>query len=289
MYAVHGSSWIAMGDPVGDEEEFEALLWDFQERADNAGDATAHYLVEPKHLHLYVDLGMPLYKMGEVGRVPLEHFTLEGKTWVDLRKARNRFDKMGALFEIIPRESVAEHLEELRRVSDEWLASKHTREKGFSLGRFDEAYIVRNPVAVLRVDGELIAFASMWAGDNREELSLDLMRYSPSAPKGSMDCMFGNLLLWGRGEGYRYFWLGMAPLAGLEDRRLAPLWHRFGDVLFDHGERFYNFQGLYEFKEKFAPEWEPRYLAITSARRLPQTLADVAALVGGGLKGVVGK
>jgi phosphatidylglycerol lysyltransferase len=289
MYGIQGSSWITMGDPVGDVDEFEALLWDFRERADRVGDSTAHYQVDPEHLHLYVDLGMSLFKVGEVGRVPLPDLTLEGKTWVDLRKARNRFEKLGAEFTIIPREEVAGHLPELRAVSDDWLASRNTREKGFSLGRFEDDYMKRNPVAVLRLEGSIIAFASLWAGENREEVSIDLMRYLSAAPKGSMDCIFGNLLLWGRDEGYRYFWLGMAPLAGLEDHRLAPLWHRFGDILFDHGERFYNFRGLYDFKEKFEPEWESRYLAVSSVSRFPQTLADLTALVGGGFKGVLGK
>jgi len=289
MYGIQGSSWISLGDPVGDPGEFSALLWDFRERADKAGDKTAFYQVTPPHLHLYVDLGMSMFKIGEEGRVPLVDMTLEGKKWADLRQARNRFEKMGADFAILSPEEVTEELPALRRVSDEWLASKSTREKGFSLGRFEDDYIRRNPVAVVRFEGKIVAFASMFAGERRDELSVDLMRHSDDAPKGSMDCLFGNLLVWGSEQGYQYFCLGMAPLAGLDDRRLAPLWHRFGDAVYDHGERFYNFQGLHSFKEKFTPEWEPRYLAVPSMRHLPQTLADIAALVGGGLRGVLGK
>jgi phosphatidylglycerol lysyltransferase len=44
----------------------------------------------------------------------------------------------------------------LRGVSDEWLASKRTREKRFSLGAFDEGYLARCPLALVRV-GERIA------------------------------------------------------------------------------------------------------------------------------------
>jgi phosphatidylglycerol lysyltransferase len=245
--------------------------------------------VTPGNLYLYVDLGMSLFNVGEEGRVPLAELTLEGKQWVDLRKARNRFERMGAEFIVEPRESVQELLPVLRSISDEWLASKNAREKGFSLGQFDDAYLKRNPVAVLRLDGRVVAFASMWVGVNRQEFSADLMRYSSTAPSGAMDCLFANLLLWGRQEGYEYMSLGMAPLSGLEGRRLAPLWHKLGDALFDHGERFYNFRGLYEFKEKFAPEWEPRYLAVKSARHLPRALGDVTSLIGGGLKGVLAR
>ena len=289
MYAVQGSSWVALGDPVGDESEFETLLWRFQDGADRAGDATVFYKVAPKFLHLYVDLGMGLFKLGEEGLVPLSGLTLEGKRWADLRQAKHRLERAGTDFVVFPRESVTAHLSALRRISDEWLESKRTREKGFSLGVFDEAYLARNGVAVVRTEGELVAFASLWAGEAREEFSLDLMRYSNAAPKGTMDYLFANLLLWGRDQGYRNLSLGMAPLAGLEDHRLAPFWHKLGDALFEHGERFYNFRGLHDFKAKFDPDWEPRYLAVSSLRHLPRALADVTALIAGGVKGVFGR
>ena len=50
-----------------------------------------------------------------------------------------------------------------------------------------------------------------------------------------------------------------------------------------------NFQGLRQYKEKFAPEWSPSYVAIPSLMNLPAVLAAVAALVSGGLSGVVKK
>ncbi|HYU35043.1 MAG TPA: phosphatidylglycerol lysyltransferase domain-containing protein, partial [Thermoanaerobaculia bacterium] len=56
-----------------------------------------------------------------------------------------------------------------------------------------------------------------------------------------------------------------------------------------HGEHFYNFQGLREYKEKFDPVWEPRYLACPGGLMLPRVLTDIAALIGGGLRGVVGR
>ena len=79
----------------------------------------------------------------------------------------------------------------------------------------------------------------------------------------------------------------MAPLAGLTSRRQAPLWNRFGALVFGRGERFYNFQGLQRYKDKFDPEWEPRYMAVPGGIALPMILANVASLISGGLTGVV--
>ncbi len=286
MYCVHRSNWITMGDPIGDPSEFESLLWRFRDEADRAGDAAVFYQVGPQTLHLYVDMGMSLFKLGEEGRIPLSGLTLEGKRWSDQRKALSKFEKLGAEFSVIERDEVASHLESLRAISEDWLTAKNTREKGFSLGRFDEKYISRNRVALVRVGGNLVAFASLWTGDSREEFSIDLMRYSSDAPKGVMDFVFAHLLLWAKDQGYRYFCLGMAPLAGLGEHRLAPAWHRLGDALFEHGERFYNFRGLHGFKEKFEPDWEPRYVAVQAPRTLPLALADITTLIAGGLRGV---
>jgi phosphatidylglycerol lysyltransferase len=96
-------------------------------------------------------------------------------------------------------------------------------------------------------------------------------------------------MLWGQGRGYHWFDLGMAPLAGLESRQLAPLWARAGAWLFRHGEHFYNYQGVRQYKEKFDPVWEPRYLASPGGLALPRILANVAALISGGITGIVRK
>ncbi len=98
-----------------------------------------------------------------------------------------------------------------------------------------------------------------------------------------------ELLLWGQKEGFRWFNLGMAPLSGLEDRMLAPLWSRIGAKVFQHGEHFYNFEGLRQYKEKFRPTLEPRYLAAPRGLTLSRVLGDIAVLIGRGVGGVFRK
>jgi phosphatidylglycerol lysyltransferase len=180
-------------------------------------------------------------------------------------------------------------LPELHAVSEAWLAEKHVREKRFSLGFFQPEYLQQFPMAVVYQEGKIVAFANLWLGAEKEELSLDLMRYTPDAPPGIMEYLFLQLILWGQGEGYRWFNLGMAPFSGLEDRAFAPLWNRLGAFLFRHGEHFYNFQGLRQYKEKFSPEWTPKYLASPGGLALPRILTNVATLISGGLKGVLNK
>jgi phosphatidylglycerol lysyltransferase len=147
---------------------------------------------------------------------------------------------------------------------------------------------MRCPVALVRRNGRIEAFANLWVTDQPEELSLDLMRYRSGAAGDVMEFLFICLMLWGRDRGYKWFNLGMAPFSGLENRDLAPLWNRLGAFVFRHGEHFYNFQGLRQYKEKFAPQWQPRYLASPGGLALPQIFANLASLISGRTKAIKG-
>ena len=289
MYGVAGRSWIALGDPLGHESERAELAWRFRERADHHGGWPVFYEVSAKHLPIYIDLGLTLFKLGEEAIIPLHDFSLEGGGRKALRRTRKDAMNAGATFEMIPQGDTHIFLPGLKQISDEWLATKRTKEKGFSLGRFDERYLNGFPVALIRVGDAVVAFANVWLGGDRTEISVDLMRYTSVAPQGVMEFLLIELMLWGRDNGYQRFILGMAPLSGIENRSLAPLWNRVGALLFSRGEPFYNFQGLRQYKEKFDPIWEPRYLASPGGLVLPRILTNIASLISGGLAGVVSK
>jgi phosphatidylglycerol lysyltransferase len=289
MYGQEGRSFVAMGDPIGSPKERQELSWRFRELADRSGAWTVFYQVRMHNLPLYLDLGLSLLKLGEEARVPLEEFSLDGGARKGLRRVTKNVEKEGCSFEIIPQSQVHHVLPRLRALSDEWLAAKSTREKGFSLGFWDDRYMLDAPVAVVRRSNEIVAFANLWEGSGREELSVDLMRYAATAPDGVMEYLFIQLMLWGRTEGFGHFNLGMAPLSGLENRQLAPIWNRVGALLFQHAENFYHFQGLRAYKQKFDPVWEPRYLASPGGIKLPIILTNVSSLVSRGLRGAIGK
>jgi phosphatidylglycerol lysyltransferase len=283
MYGIAHRSWVAMGDPVGSAEEREDLVWSFRDLADRAGAWSVFYQVSRENLPLYVDAGLALSKLGEEARVRLETFSLDGSSRAALRQAHRRAQRDGLGFRIAGVEEVVALLPTLKQISDDWLQTKSVAEKGFSLGCFSAPYLRHFPVALVEHAGQVVAFADLWEGGEQEELSVDLMRHSRAAPKGVMDFLFIELMLWGKAEGYRWFNLGMAPLAGLEVHRLAPAWHKVGRLIYRYGEDFYNFEGLRQYKEKFLPEWQPRYLAAPGGLAQPRVLLDVTSLISGGL------
>lgn len=289
MYGRRGRSWIALFDPVGPASQAPELIWRFLERAREAGGRAAFYQVRPDYLPLYLDAGLRLLKLGEHASVRLPEFTLKGSRRANLRHGMNRAEREGLRFELIPRQAVASRLDELRAVSDAWLAGHSAGEKSFSLGAFEAAYIGRQPVALVRRGERPVAFATLMTTESKREASVDLMRHRPDAPNGTMDFLFVQLMLHFQAQGYLHFSLGMAPLSGMAGHPLAPNWHRLGRLLFAHGEPYYNFQGLRAFKEKFNPEWQPRYLAAPGGVAPLLVLADTAALIGGGLRAVVAR
>ena len=288
MYALSGRSWVALGDPVGDAGEWSDLVGEFINRSVRAGGWPVFYKVSREQIGLYLDFGLSVVKLGEEARVALRNFSLEGPERRNLRRVWRKAVDDGCTFEIICDPTALEGLlPELRAISDEWLQTKRAREKSFSLGRFRDDYLLRFPVGVVRRSGRPIAFASAWLSGQREEIEVDLMRHCAEAPPGIMRFLLTEFMLWGRQHRYEWFNLGMAPLSGLRDSLIAPLWYQIGIALYGTAERFYNFQGIRAFKEWFHPRWEPKYLANPGGAMRPVVLANIAALVAGGYEGVL--
>jgi phosphatidylglycerol lysyltransferase len=290
MYAVCGRSWVSMGNPVGPQAEWPNLIWRFRELSDRYDGWTVFYQVDPGSLHYYLDIGLSLLKLGEEAKVPLPSFSLEGGAHKNLRQTCKKATHEGCIFEIVEAGGGSLSVwDEMRSVSAAWLAEKSTREKGFSIGTFQVDYLNQFQTAIVRRGGTMVAFANIWIGAEQKEISVDLMRFSPGASYGVMDFLLTELMLWGKNQNFQWFNLGMAPFTGIENRELSSPWNRMAAFIARHGEHFYNFQGLRQYKEKFIPVWTPKYLATPGGLALPRVIANVTTLISGGIKGTIGK
>ncbi|WFC60370.1 bifunctional lysylphosphatidylglycerol flippase/synthetase MprF [Pseudomonas sp. REST10] len=287
MYARRGRSLVALFDPIGPPAARAELIWQFRDLCDRHHARPVFYQVRAENLPGYIDIGLTALKLGEEALVDLHTFDLasNGKEMKALRYTWNRGQRDGLSLEL--HAPGAAPLDALQGISAAWLAGKQVREKGFSLGRFSPEYLAHFRIAVVRFEGRAVAFANLLECQTRAVASLDLMRVLPDAPKSTMEFLMLGLIQQFQGEGYARFSLGMVPLAGLQTRKGAPLPLRLGALVFDRGESFYNFQGLRRFKDKFLPQWEPRYLAVPAGLDPWVALADTAALIAGGLGGLV--
>ncbi|SEP16270.1 bifunctional lysylphosphatidylglycerol flippase/synthetase MprF [Paenibacillus sp. OV219] len=278
-YSMIRNKLVVLGDPIGPKERISEAIQECQRFADLYDLSVVFYQVSPSYLPIYHENGYRFFKLGEEALVPLDSFTLSGKRMTNLRTVKNRFDREGFHFEVSKPPHDNQLLEKLRPISQKWLHGK--KEKSFSLGWFDKSYLQLSPIArLIDPEGEIIAFATLAPSyDDGRSISVDLMRHLPNTPNGTMDQLFVCLLEWAKTEGYETFNLGMAPLSSVGQAQAAIREEKLAHFVFKHGGYWYGFKGLRKYKEKFYPDWEPRYLAYPRSVSLPILLLELVRLI----------
>ena len=142
------------------------------------------------------------------------------------------------------------------------------REKGFSLGYFDIDYLAKAPIAIVRSEDEIVAFANIMPTYTQDFITIDLMRHSKNAPKGVMDFLFIKLFEHFQAAGIAKFDLGMTPLANVGTARSAFVSERIANLIYQFGDSLYNFEGLRNYKKKYVTSWESRYTAYSHSSNI---------------------
>ena len=285
LYRTIGPYVVVFSDPiVRATAERTAFLDAFFAFAGELDRRPVFYQISLEWIPVLHDRGYDFFKLGEEAHVSLDRISLDGPAGKLYRQLLRRGERDGARFRVLAPDEVAGRLDELEDISNEWLHTKGLAERQFSIGFFDRDYLTRYACAVVEEAAEphrILAFANLLEGPQRGELSVDLMRHRNDGPK-VMDFLFVSLFVRGREQGYARFNLGMAPLASVGEQRGAHVRERLARVLFQRGEQWYNFQGLRKYKDKFDPEWVPRYMAYQNAWEWPVAIAYVSALIAGG-------
>jgi phosphatidylglycerol lysyltransferase len=167
---------------------------------------------------------------------------------------------------------------ELKKVSEDWLSKNKTREKGFSTGHFNEAYLSYFPLALVWKEGKVVAFANLHLSHGKEEAALDLLRSAEGTPAYLEDYLLVESLLWAKEKGYKWFNLGVAPLLDAEESPLAPFKDPMIEIFAPYGN-VPSLQDIRKNKERFNPEWSPLYLAASSNVPLAVAFNNIRSLV----------
>ncbi len=272
---------IVLGDPIGDPKYFGKAIDEFYSFIDEYGFKSVFYEVSEDYLSLYHEHGYNFFKLGETALVDLVEFDISSSKSRDFRNVLSRFKKDGYYFQMINGSELEDSLfEELSIISNEWLKGRN--EMGFSLGFFDREYLEKSPISLVRRTdtNAIIAFASLMPKyDNNKSISIDLMRFLNTVPSNTMTFLIVNLILYLKEKGYMTLNLGMAPLSNVGLTQNAHFREKLGHLVFKYGKDIYSFGGLRQYKEKFNPGWESKYLAYEELTLLPASIIEATILV----------
>ena len=289
---------LVIGDPIGPEEELDPLLEAFERFCLEHDWAFAFYQARPERVPHYRARGWRAVHIGEDPVLKTGTFTLEGAAIGTVRRAVRKLERAGIEVRhfvpgATPFSATSDHarlLESLRGISAAWLHGRAGGEKGFCMGRFDPARLddVWLAVAWRPATGEVEAFCTwtpVWA---RHGWSLDLMRRGPDAASGVMELLVVRSVEHARARGDAMLSLSLSALVQVDAATGEPSRTPAADparaFLIERLSRFYDFQGLFHWKRKFAPVFEDRYLVFADPLALPRiALALVRAQTPGGL------
>lgn len=278
-YGVANDIAVALGEAVCLPEQKRELIGQYCDFCHENGWHVAFLQVNEQHLAAYEANGLNALQVGEDAIVDLEVFcrdTIKKKTFKSTIK---KFEKDGyRLVKHAPPHSEA-LLDEVQRISDAWLRLPGRRERGFSLGQFDRQDLGQDNLYVLRdKDGKGVAFVNQIRSYRRDrrESTIDMMRYGADAPNGTMDFLFVELMKSLKADGYEEFSLGLAALSGVGQDSDDDLKEKALHQIYEHLNRFFSYKGLRNYKNKFEPRWEPRYLIYEG--RLPNLIKTGLAI-----------
>jgi lysylphosphatidylglycerol synthetase-like protein (DUF2156 family) len=207
------------------------------------------------------DKGFELIRTGAQGIVDLENLNKLSRTVTDLVR---RGDKQGRVKEI----SLSEN--NRQRVS-QFIAHTSYGSKPHLRYLFNDTFDSNGRCFVLSTshDRWLGVLSVSLIGDNFAHTEMILR--NKKAQAGVMESLFVSVMNVLRDEGFKHFSLGEVPFVspeGMKDGCLGVSLKQSlqESFLFKAGHilRFaYNYKGLFDFKNKFDPEWKPVYICAT--------------------------
>lgn len=275
MFQTHYDTIFVLGDPIGNKQSFRDLLYDFYSQANYYGYEIIFYQVKPDYLPLYHDFGNIFFKLGEEAVISLKDFTISGKKKRAFRATVNKFESQGYFYEIVYPPFSSDFVNRLQSVSDEWLDGRS--EMNFSVGSFNEYYLNKAPVGVIRNEEDIIGFVSFMPTNYNHSISVDMIRWKENEFQ-MMDGLYLNTMLSIK-EQYDNFNMGMAPLSNVGSHKYAFYRERFAGRIFETISHIYSFKGLRDYKEKFNPKWQPRYLVYKKGNSLLTSMIRVSYLI----------
>lgn len=270
-YVLEGNVAVVAGDPIGPESELVNGLKEFIEFCHQQDWTIVLWQVRNDLVDVYRSVGLHLLKIGEDAVINTQTFTLKGGAMANVRSSAKRAEKDGVRVVFYHGQvEDTEQLVQMEQISKEWLAQKGGTEMGFSMGQFDPEGDPEQVTALAVDDSNSVhAFVTFVPIYGRRGWGLDLLRRAEQCAPGTMELLLARSIEYLKICGAEMVSLGLAPMSNANnedvsflDSSIDFLTHRFGNLS--------KSQSLFNFKKKFQPTWESRYLVFSHTLTLPK-------------------
>ena len=255
-----GSFAVVLEQPVCKDRQDElVLIEEFEEFCMESGLRSAYYRVDEDSLGRFRSLGKKSLIIGQEAIIDLSQFTLEGKNKKSMRNGLNNLQKNGFKTRIHYAPVKDGLLQQLEYVSNDWLQSTNREEIVFTQGMFDRKKLKNHTIITVENEGEQVfGFLNIIPDYAPGEATYDLIRKTKDAPGGVNDALIIALIDYCKLQDYKYLNLGLAPLSGIEQAKDLP--EKTLKFAYERLQQFRHYRGLRDFKEKFLPAWQNKYL-----------------------------
>lgn len=268
-YSVHRGVALVVSDPIGDNNEFDGLIRNFTQQCRINDWLPAFIHIEGNYREMYDKHGLSMQKIGEEAILNLDKFTASVADNKYFRNINQKFTKLGYSCELQKPPHGEALINQLRKISSDWLELPGRTERGFMMGYFSPEYMQLCNIMVARDSaGTIQAFINQVPPLDAFEANYDLLRSSSDSPGNMNDFLLLSFIKQLHTNGFLRLNMGLCPLSGLSSRDAD---HNTIDAAlrfaYSNGDRLYSFSGLHRFKAKYEPEWAPRYVAYKNGIR----------------------
>lgn len=260
-YKQTGRTIVVLGEPGGDHHAWLHLIEEFTDYCRSLGWALAVVNADTQTRKLYKSCGFSSLFIGNEAIVDVMQFVDTTRHDKHFRYVANKARRDDLTIEEWARPNSTQ-IGELRAISDDWLSRGGRREYTFFMGYFDPAYLQQCRVFVLKQAGRPIAFVNLIPTFLKGNASIDMFRSRADTSPVAMHFLLMSLIETLHNERVTTLNLGLSPLSGITDDQEATSRALLRSIRF-LGASYYAFQGLEQFKSKFRPVWEKRWLLVS--------------------------
>jgi phosphatidylglycerol lysyltransferase len=278
-YRVSRNFAVVLEDPVAENrDEMKKCIVAFSQYSYENGLKDIYYRVPKESLSLYYELSRKSLFLGQEGVVDLDLFSLDGGDKKSIRNALNKIKEQGYTTHINTPPLRDGLIQKLKAVSDEWLKLTEREEIIFSQGMFVEKEIKEQTVITIENSEEkIIAFLNIIPDYVKNEGTYDLLRKTADAPNGIMDHILVELFKHFKACGIKYINLGFAPMSGLDDPNNFT--EKSMKFAYEKIRSFSHYKGQRDYKEKFNPRWNDKFLIYSNDYDLLQVPGVLAKVI----------